>query len=270
MINFSVLISVYFKDNPDFLEQALNSIINQTLIPSEIIIVQDGEIPNVLNQVIEKFKLNFPVRVLRNIKNEGLGKALNYGLKFCSFDLIARMDADDISSPIRFEKQIEVLLKNPDIDIVGSIVEEFNVIPGDIQRLKLVPEHHFEILRYAKSRNPLNHPSVLFRKSKVLEVGSYEDVLFFEDYHLWCKMLMNGSTFYNIQQPLLYFRVGNDMIGRRHGFTYLKYELFFFKKIYLLRFIGFNKFLKIIALRLPLRLVPKFVLKTLYSNLLRK
>lgn len=268
-MEFSVLLSVYFKDNPKFLRDSLCSLKNQTLKANEIVLVKDGPLSSELESVITEFTSKLPLKIISIKENRGLGHALAFGLNLTSNEIVARMDADDIAVPNRFEKQINFLLKNPNYDVVGCNVEEFNKIPGDLKRIKSVPEHHDEIVEFSKKRNPINHPTVMFKKSLVLQSGSYEDFQYFEDYYLWAKMIISKCFFYNIQEPLLFFRVGNDMIGRRHGYHYSKLEYRFFKKLYLINYISYCQLLINLILRLPLRLIPKQILNLFYSKLLR-
>lgn len=155
------------------------------------------------------------LKVLSLVTNRGLGKALNEGLKYCSHELVARMDTDDIAMPERFEKQLAVFKKYPDIDVVGAWINEFEDNVSNIKSVRKLPELPDDIRQFAKRRNPINHPVVMFRKSAVLAAGGYRHFPLFEDYYLWIRMLMNGAKFYNIQESLLYFRFSSEMFKRR-------------------------------------------------------
>ena len=268
---FSVLISVYHKDSILYLKESLDSIFNQTLFPSEVIIVEDGLLTADLYELINSYYIRYK-DVLKRIKicnNSGLGISLNEGLKYCTFDIVARMDSDDICFSDRFEKQFNYLINNPEIVLVGSVVEEFQHKIGDLKILRNVPLNHSDIFKFSKFRNPINHPSVMFRKKKVLEVGSYEPVPFFEDYYLWLKLLNKGFLVMNLNEPLLYFRIGNDLISRRSGYKYFKHELHFLMKSYKLGFINFNQLIINLTLKAPIRLFPKKIIQFMYKNLLR-
>ncbi|AWW32232.1 amylovoran biosynthesis protein AmsE [Echinicola strongylocentroti] len=273
MEKFSVLISVYIKEDPVFFTDALASIFNQTLPPTELLIVKDGPLTEELDNIILNFIHEYPskIRVFPLEENGGLGKALRIGVENCKYNIIARMDTDDICVSDRFEKQIGYLSNNPSAVLVGSFVEEFNKVPGDLKVIKEVPEIHDQIIKYSKQRNPFNHPSVAFRKSAIINVGSYKTMIYFEDYYLWLRLLnnLNGYIVYNIQDPLLYFRIGNDMIGRRHGINYLVKEINFLNLAFKESLITFYEFCRLIVTRVPLRILPKPLLKLFYKILLR-
>ena len=269
--NFSVLISVYKKEKAEYFDNALHSIIDQTLMPSEIVLVEDGELTKELYDVIDKYKekYNELFKIIKLEKNMGLGNALNAGLKECSYEYVARMDSDDYSNKNRFEKEMNTILEK-NLDIVGSNIDEYDSNMEEILSKRYLPENNREIRIFAKKRNPLNHVTVIFKKSKVIEVGSYIDCPFFEDYYLWVRMLMNGCTFYNIQESLVKVRGGLDMINRRGGVRYIKSIVNFNKKILKLGFINRWNYFKNIFIRTVVSLVPNFVRKTIYQKYLRK
>ncbi|WP_303240756.1 glycosyltransferase [Phocaeicola plebeius] len=269
MINFSVLLSVYYKESPLYLSQALCSIIKQSIPPTEIILVKDGELPKTLEKVISQFQeKNSTIKIVQLSYNQGLGKALNEGLKHCSYELIARMDTDDIAKPDRFEKQIKIFEKYPDIDICSAWIEEFENDTNNILSIKKLPEQHQEISKYARHRCPINHPVVMYKKQAVLEVGGYEG--FPEDYRLWAKMLINGARFYNIQESLLYFRFSKNMIKRRGGFKYaiadIKSQIDFYK----LGLFGISTLIYNILIRVIVRLTPNYIRSLIYKKILRR
>jgi glycosyltransferase involved in cell wall biosynthesis len=274
MSNFSVLISVYSKENPIFFRQALDSLMNQTKIPKEIVLVKDGPLTMALDDVITEFTGNHPnlFKIVSLPKNKGLGNALAIGLLECSNELVARMDTDDICVMNRFEKQIDFFKQNPNIDVVGSNVEEFNIEPGDLKRYRKMPRKGDTLLRYSKFRNPLNHPTVMYRKSKVLEAGNYNgEILLFEDFSLFIRMISNGSVFYNIQESLLNFRVGVgiDVIKRRSGFLYVKNEWKFSLLSLKIGHLNFLEWLFYVFTKLPLRLLPSKIILFVYNTFLR-
>ena len=225
-MNFSVLIAVYQKENPDFLKLALESIwFQQTLQPSEIVLVCDGPLTEELNQVIEVFKLSAPLKVCTLNKNSGLGFALSEGLDLCSNEIIARMDSDDISVPDRFEKQIKFMTNHPEIDISGTNIAEFKESTDKICSYRRLPSRFNDIIQFAKRRNPLNHMTVIFRKTAVMNAGNYQPFYGYEDYYLWIRMLQNGSIIGNIPENLVLARIGNRMHSRRQGFKLFRQEL---------------------------------------------
>lgn len=268
--SFSVLMSVYHKENPIYLQQALYSIWDdQVLKPTEIVIIKDGQLTPDLDQVLDSFQQNAPVKLVQLATNVGLGAALKIGLEQCSFEIIARMDSDDIATKNRFDLQINYLLSNPSCYLVGSAIEEFQKVPGDLKRLKRVPESDKSIKRYLYNRAPFNHPTVVFRKSAIIAAGSYLPMNSFEDYYLWFRLIKSGGVYYNFKTPLLHFRVGNDMIGRRHGIHYAINEFKLFKKLRQEKYISVFQFIKFTIIRFPLRLLPKWLLNLIYFKILR-
>lgn len=268
---FSVLLSIYYKENPLFFIKSLESIFSQTELPNEVILVEDGRLTDELYAVIDDFVSRYPIiKVIPLSQNMGLGRALNVGLQYCSNDLVARMDTDDIAKPDRFEKQLRVFTENPDIDVCSSWIEEFVDDTDHIVSIKTVPEFHWDILRYAKSRCPINHPAVMFRKSSLQSAGGYPHSMMQEDYYLWIRLLMDGAKFYNIQESLLYFRASAEMYERRGGWRYLKNEVLLWSMAYREHFISFFQFVKNIMIRIPIRLCPSTLRSFLYTRILRK
>ena len=199
----------------------------------------------------------------------GLGAALNEGLKHCSFELIARMDTDDICLPNRFEKQVNVFRDNPALDVVGAWIDEFESEISNIKSTRKLPEMHSAICLYGKSRNPINHPVVMFKKSAVMAAGNYQPFHLFEDYYLWVRMLVNGSKFYNIQESLLYFRLSPNMFKRRGGYKYALSEVKFEKAIYHLGYISFVKMVYNILNRSVVRIMPNKLREWVYKKVVR-
>lgn len=217
-MKYSVLMSVYKNDNPFFLKTALESIYDkQTRKPDEIVIVFDGMLTDELYEVLSSFKENkedivfyYPQKV-----NRGLGQALRIGSEKCTGDYIFRMDADDISVPERFEKQIAYIESNLDIDVLGTDIAEFDISPNEEIRLRVCPEKHDDIVRMGKKRNPMNHVSVCMKRSALEKCGGYETLLLLEDYYLWLKMIASGCKLENMHEALVYVRVGNGFDSKR-------------------------------------------------------
>ncbi|WP_035468106.1 glycosyltransferase family 2 protein [Algoriphagus mannitolivorans] len=266
---FSVLLPIYNRENPEFFRLSLDSLVNQTYSASEVVIVKDGVLTPALDQVIESFTDKLPLKIVPLEKNVGLGEALRIGILHCSYEYIARMDSDDICIPERFEKQVNTFLKNPGLDILGSYLQEFENTPGDINVIRKVPTEHSDIHTYTFYRCPFNHPTIMFRKSAVLGVGSYQKMPFFEDYFLWIRMANGNCVFQNLDEVLLHFRIGNDMIRRRHGLTYAKHEMSFFTYCYQQDMITLGQLLRFYT-RFPIRLLPVPFLKKFYDIVLRK
>lgn len=221
---FSVLMSVYRNDKPeDFLEAVKSVSVKQTLPPDEIVIVVDGPVPESLEKKIIEIEKNIPsTRIIWQKENKGLGQALNIGMKACSNELVARMDADDISVPDRFEKQIAYMKSHPDCDVVGGQISEFIDSPENIVVYRKVPLDPIDCLNYFKDRDPLNHMTVLLRKSAVMKVGNYQPWHLDEDTYLWGRLLKNGYRIANLQDILVNVRVGKEMYARRGGWKYFK------------------------------------------------
>lgn len=269
-VEFSVLMSIYTKESPEFLRQALNSLKAQTLSADEIVIVKDGSITSELEAILTEYSLTLPLKVVGYEQNRGLGYALAFGLQHCRYDWVARMDSDDIADKFRFEKQINFITEHPALSVVGGQIQEFSESITEVMKSRRVPLDHDDIVRFLKKRNAINHVTVFFKKKDVLNAGNYEDVPGFEDYYLWVRMILNGCKVANIPENLVAVRVGNDMIGRRIGFRYAKEEYRFYKKLRKLKFLSCTEFIKVVCMRIPLRLVPKPVLAFIYKKLLRK
>lgn len=270
-MKISVLISIYFKENPIYFKAAIESIINQTYRPSEIVIVKDGDLTEELDEVINYYNLKY--EGLFNIvcleENKGLGIALNEGIKACKYDVIARMDGDDICVKDRFEKQINYLKENKQIDIVGSYISEFDKAIENIISTKKVPISNEEIYAYAKKRNPFNHMTVMFRKYAVINAGNYKDFKWNEDYYLWVRMLNKGIKAHNIPEILVHARTGDAMFERRGGKEYCKVEYRLQKEYLRLGFITKKEFLLNVLLRSFVRLIPNKVRRYIYTRFLR-
>ncbi|MEG0844249.1 MAG: glycosyltransferase [Romboutsia sp.] len=270
-MKFSVLMSVYKNEKATYLEQSIKSVLNQTLKPSEIVIVKDGPLTKELDDVINKYKINnnelFNIIILD--KNVGLGRALNKGILHCKYDIIARMDSDDVSMNERFEKQINILKENNNIDIVGSYIGEFSKEISLIEKVRKVPISNKDITIYSKRRNPLNHMSVMYRKKAVIDSGNYQDSPFSEDYNLWVRMFIKGYKALNIPENLVSVRCNDDMYRRRGGIQYIKSEYNLQKYFLKLNHINLYEFLTNLFIRIGIRIVPNNIRKTAYNLLLR-
>jgi glycosyltransferase involved in cell wall biosynthesis len=270
---FSVLVPVYIKENPNFLQAALVSILdNQTLPPDEVVIVEDGPLSSDLREVLDKFEKKYPSRIKRFAlaENVGMGKAMNHGLKNARFDWIMRMDSDDISLPNRFEQQVNFLKANPSIDVLGTAIEEFKSKPGDLESRRELPFSHEAIIAFMRNRNPINHMTVAFRKNLALLAGGYWNERYFEDYNLWYEMYKAGATFQNLDECLVHVRIGNNMIARRSGYNYFIYEKLLLDKFLRDGFLKPYQYAGILATKFVLRVLPVKILELFYQTFLRK
>lgn len=269
---YSVLMSVYHKEKPEYLKQAIESIQMQTLSTNDFVLVCDGPLNEPLDSVIaaKQQEMGESLHVVRLAKNGGLGNALNEGIKHCKNELVARMDSDDIAYPDRCEKQIAVFNTHSEVSICSGIVEEFTTDPNTVDTKRVPPETNEEIVEFAKKRNPFNHPCVMYKKSAVEAVGSYQDFYLLEDYYLWLRMLMAGYQGYNIQEPLLHMRAGSEMYKRRAGWKYAKTQMRLFKYMKDSGFIGNGQYIKSCLIRSGSALAPNWLRKLVFEIALRK
>ena len=268
---YSVLMSVYHKERPEYLKQAIESIQVQSLSTNDFVLVCDGPLNDELDAVIQTKQLEMGenLNVVRLAKNGGLGNALNEGIKHCKNELVARMDSDDIAYPDRCEKQIAVFNTHSEVSICSGIVEEFTTDPNTVDTRRVPPETNAEIIEFAKKRNPFNHPCVMYKKSAVKAVGSYQDFYLLEDYYLWLRILMAGYQGYNIQEPLLHMRAGSDMEQRRAGWKYAKTQAKLFKFMKQQGFIGNGQYIKSCVIRSGSALAPNWLRKFMFERVLR-
>lgn len=270
-MKFSVLIAVYDKELPSNLRQSLDSIFNQQMPPNEVVLVEDGPITQALEQVVMDYTIMYPeLKVVKLEHNVGLGLALSEGLKHCSYDIVARMDSDDLSRPERFSKQAAWMELHPETDVIGSWVDEFSDDSSKIISTRRLPETHSELLRFSRYRNPMNHPTVMFRKKAVLEAGSYRHCPLFEDYDLWVRMMQHGAKFHNLQESLLLFRLTTQLFDRRGGRMYIRQELNFQRKMYHMGHITLSRLIVNCIVRTLLRLIPNGWRKFGYLFFLRR
>ena len=221
--SFSVLITVYSKEDPEFLNQAIRSVIKQTVVPNQIIIVEDGELTSELEKVIENHKKSFfnDFTIVKLDKNMGRGIASNAGIEKANNEWIAKMDSDDISKPDRFEIQLKAIQKHPEAVAIGGQVEEFIGTQSNIISKREVPLNPEPIFKFSKYRSPVNNPTVMFKKSVVKKLGGYSNLRFLEDYDLWVKMLTAGFKIVNVPETLVNMRMSDSLYSRRGGFKYL-------------------------------------------------
>ena len=228
MEKFSVCTSVYKNDKPEFVRVALDSmLVHQSVKPDERVLVQDGPVPDDLSSLLSEYegKYSDVMHIIRLDKNGGLGNALRLGVENAKYDIIARMDSDDICLPDRFEKQLAYMEAHPDCDIVGGQITEFIDTPDNIVGKREVPCSNKAIYQYMRSRCALNHPTVMFKKKSVLEAGNYQDWFWNEDYYMWIRMMERDCVFANLPDVLVNMRSGLDQYGRRGGKKYFDSEI---------------------------------------------
>lgn len=269
--NYSVLMSVYYKEHPDYLRQSMQSIYDQTVPTDDFVLVCDGPLTPELDAVISDMQQQFGSRlhVCRLSKNGGLGKALNFGIGQCKNDLVARMDSDDVSRPDRCQRQLAIFYDHPEYSLVSGIVEEFSDTITNVSVRRIVPEHQDDIIAFAKKRNPFNHPCIMYKKSAVQAVGSYQDFYLLEDYYLWIRMLQHGFIGYNLQEPLLWMRAGSDMYKRRGGWKYVQSQHNLFKYMAQTGFITGRQYQIQSVVRLIGAVVPNWLRAFLFKKILR-
>ncbi len=264
-MKFSVLLSIYKKESPEFFQRALQSVWEeQTRKPEQIVLIKDGPLTIELDCIIDDWrsKLGEILKVVELPLNVGLGKALNEGLMYCKYELVARMDTDDISMPERFEMQIEFMRDHPEVSVCSSYIEEFD--ENNITTIRRLPLEHYDILTFAKKRCPISHPAVIFRKSAVLSVGGYPEFNKAQDVALWSLLLSKGYVFANIGIVLVRMRLGKNFFSRR-GREHLKNELTVLRFQKQIGFITKVQFIKYMLIRTGVRLSPTPVKKMLYK-----
>ena len=269
--DYSVLMSVYAKERPEYLKEAIQSILDQTIITNDFVIVCDGPLTSELYNVLEIYSVMDPDRfqILRLENNQGLGNALNVGMKFCKNELVARMDSDDISLPYRCERQLEKFKSNPELSLCSGDIAEFETDSARPPCVRHVPEKHEEIVKYAKRRNPMNHMAVMYKKTAVEDIGGYIEIERNEDYYLWVRMLQKGYVSANINEILVKARVGNGMYERRGGWKYLRSIVKLQKEFLRMNFISCPEFVRNCFLRIIGSLLPLSLRKYLYHRRLR-
>jgi glycosyltransferase involved in cell wall biosynthesis len=267
----SVVMSVYKNDNKTFFKEAVESLLLQTYLPSEIIIVVDGFVNKEIDTLFVEFSSNTLIKIVRLAKNNGLANALNVGIQEAKYPLIARMDSDDICFKDRFEKQIKYIVKG-NLDMVGGQIIEFGKDIEDIVSERKVPIRHQEMVRFMKLRSPFSHPTIIFKKTVFLTLGGYDITIFPEDYDFFVRAYLKGFKFGNVDQNILWFRLGEDRINtikRRWGKTYAINEYRLYKKFLKLGFFNYSDFFKAVVLKIPLRILPFSIYKFIYFKILR-
>lgn len=264
MEGFSICASVYKNDKPAHVRIALDSLlVHQSVKPAEIVLIQDGPVSDGVSSLLSEYETKYPevMHVIRLEKNGGLGNALKLSVENAKYDIIARMDSDDICLPNRFEKQLTYLKSHPECDIVGGQITEFIDLPDNIVGRREVPLSNEKIYDYMKSRCALNHMTVMFRKEAVLKVGNYQDWFWNEDYYLWVRMMMKGCKFANIPDVVVNVRSGADQYARRGGKKYFDSEIGIKKLMLENGLISHSEFI--------MNFILRFIIQLLLPNIIR-
>lgn len=268
---FSVLMSIYIKEKAEYFEQCMKSMFIQTVLPREIVIVKDGAITKELEDVLQRYQQKYPdvIKTVQLPRNMGLGLALAEGIRHCTYELIARMDTDDIARKDRFEKQLLEFEKDEKLDICGSHIREFSGDVGNILSERKVPLTHEGIARYQRQRSAFNHVAVMYKKSAVLKAGNYQHAPLIEDDLMWIHMLQAGAKCRNIDDYLVYVRTGYAMIERRGGWDYFKKYRNGRRRILSTGYISYWDYSKTVAVQFAVALMPKRMRRFVFTKLLR-
>lgn len=270
-INYSVLMSVYKNERPEEFKLSVESMLNQTYKTNQFVIVKDGPLTKELDAAISDFKEENPniFTIIPLEKNIGLGKALDVGIKYVENELIARMDADDISLPTRCEKQIEYFKNDPELDIVGTYIDEFYDKPKNVISRRVVPTEHDEIVKFMRRRSPFNHPTVMYKKSSVINAGGYGKMRRKQDLDLFSRMINNNVKTTNIGESLLLFRSNEDNFKRRKSWSYCKSYIEVQYAILRRGHCNLFDFIYVVLGQCILFLMPMPILKNLINKCLR-
>lgn len=268
---YSVLISLYEKEHPEYLSSSLDSIFGQTVVPDEVVVVKDGPLTKELEIVLHSYSdahLGL-LTLVEYPENKGLWYALSVGVPACRNELIMRMDVDDWMASDRAEKELRAFVENPEYGCVGTLVTEFEGGVDNPIALVNLPEEHEDIVKFGKKRCPFRHPSLMFRKSVVLNAGNYQEMPLFEDYDLYMRLVSTGCIFHNIQESLVYVRTSQDFYARRGSLAYMQ-KMLHFKKVCLIRGdFTLPEFLACTAPHIAVCLMPNRLRAFVYKHMLR-
>jgi glycosyltransferase involved in cell wall biosynthesis len=264
--------SVYYKEKSEWLKLAIESMLNQTIKPAEFVLIKDGHLTDELEKVIENFVLENPTlfKVIALKKNVGLGLALRRGVLECSHELIARMDSDDYSHPNRIEKQLLEFEKDTKLCVCGCFENGFKNDVSNTVWVHMVPEHSEDIFHYMQRRCAMLHPTLVYKKSVIIEIGNYNDVHLFEDYDLLIRIIKNKKKCYNVQESLYFIRINDLFYKRRSGIHYLKKSYLFRIKYFKQGFFSLFDLIVAGGLQGFVCIMPVFIVKFIYKKVLRK
>ena len=266
---FSLLLPTYHADEPRFLERAFVSAVHeQVRRPNEVVLVRDGQVPNALKDTLDRLTAESPVPVVRVDldTNRGLGFALDAGLAACNYEIVARMDSDDVSLPERFARQVPLLEQG--YDLVGTALLEFGMHEDDIVGLRTPPTDESEIAKWARFHDPFNHPTVVYRRQMVVAAGGYRDLPLLEDYWLFARMIEHGARVANLAEPLVKYRIGAGAYARRGGWTLLRSELTLQRQFRASGFVTRWQYARNLVVRGGYRLVPETIRRAAYRRII--
>lgn len=269
--NYSVLMSVYYKANPDYLRDCLNSMMYQSYLTNDFVLVCDGELTAELNGVIDEFCSRYPgiFNIVRLKENVGIGGAVQAGLELCKNDIIIRMDSDDVSLPDRCETEVEMFRSDPELSIIGGYIVEFDS-EGN-QYIRDVPLEHDEIVKYSKSRYPFNNVTMAFKKSKAIEVGGYSGSFKrCEDYDFVSRMLKSGAKAKNSPKSMVECRLDDDSYRRRKSWVNTKSYIIVRHYLWKSGYCGFFRFIVSSTAQFLMFILPAGFTKFMYTKILRR
>lgn len=270
MDNYSILTTVYAKEEPSFLRDSIESMLAQTVRTNDYVIVKDGPLTAELDAVLAEYAEHYDFfHIVALEENVGLGAALRAGLSVCKNDLVARLDSDDISMPNRCECQLQAFDEDADLVIVGTDMYEFNNDPDEIIAVKVMPHAPEELYRYGKRRNAFNHSSVMYRKSVIEKHGSYSTMRRSQDVELFSKILFYKYKCINLNQPLIKFRCGDTRVKRKKSWRNVQSDLRIFWKIHKMGYSGFGDYLYVLVIQLGFYILPEGLAGYLYRKLFR-
>ena len=272
MEKYTVLMSVYKKEKPEYLKTAIESMLNQSVKPDEIVVVEDGPLTSEIETLLLKYKEKYPevFNIVKSKENIGLGRALNLGLSNCRNELVARMDTDDISKPDRCEKHLKYFENDSELSLLGSSVDEFYNNPEQIVSRRVVPTEYKEIYEFAKRRSAFNHPTVMYKRSDVLSIGGYSDLRRNQDVDLFGRMLFSGLKAENIEESLLYFRSNDDLAKRRKSWENTKSYISTIKNLHKIGYSSFMDLAIVSIAQTGMYIMPIKLQHWVYKKFLRK
>lgn len=270
-MKISVLMPICYKEKVQYVEESLKSLLNQTLMPNQIVIIEDGKLTQGLYELLEKYKKMYPnlIETYATENNIGSGLATRYGVQKCRNEYIARMDSDDIALPDRFEKQVRVLEENRNVDLLGGYIAEYDEKMEKMITLRKVPLEMPEIKKYIKSQCPTNHMTIIIKKEALIKCGNYRDMKM-EDYDVCIRMLKNGYTIKNIDEVLCNVRTGKPMYKRRSGVKQIRNVIKIEKELLEYKIINKFEFIYNIIIRSIFAMIPANLKKIIYVNIIRK